>query len=73
MTMAYIRSKYNVPARKGMQVKVSGKLGMITGTQNAHLMILLDGEKHATPHHPTYEIDYLLLPVGSFINDSPYF
>ncbi len=58
MTMAYIRSHYGVPARKGMQVKVGDRLGMITGARCQYLLILLDGEKGSTPHHPTYEIDY---------------
>jgi hypothetical protein len=62
MTMAYIRSKYNVPARKGMEVKVGDRLGVITGTHQARLMILLDGDKQSMPHHPTYEIDYRTTP-----------
>lgn len=58
MTMAYVRSKYNVPCRKGMQVKVGDRLGVITGARLQYLLILLDGDNQSTPHHPTYEIDY---------------
>ncbi|HHF7341033.1 TPA: hypothetical protein ACPSKZ_000700 [Legionella anisa] len=69
MTMAYIRSKYNVPARKGVQVKVGDKLGVITGTHGFLLMILLDGDKHATPHHPTYEIEYCYKSQESLLSE----
>lgn len=59
MTMAYIRSKYNVPAKKGMKVAVEGKQGIITGTKGTYLMVLLDGDKESKPRHPTCFIDYL--------------
>ncbi len=42
-----------------MQVKVGDRLGMITGAKPPYILILLDGDKHATPHHPTFEIEYL--------------
>lgn len=60
MTMAYIRSKYNVPARKGMRIKFQDKFGMIMGAYGAYLRILLDGHKHSMLYHPMYEIEYLI-------------
>lgn len=69
MTMAYIRSKYNIPARKGMRVKVGDRFGMITGARLQYLLILLDGDKHSTPHHPTYEIEYIPQPIESLLRE----
>lgn len=59
MSLEYIRNYYGVPAKKGGRVNAYGKLGTITGTSNAHLLIKLDGEKHSNPYHPTDGIEYL--------------
>lgn len=58
MSMDYIRSYYQVPAKKGMRVVVDGKPGVVTGACGASLRIRLDGEKHSAPWHPTWRIDY---------------
>ena len=64
MSFEYIRSAYNVPAKKGARVEYTGgkepRLGTITGQNGAHLNIRLDGDKSATgPYHPTWELRYL--------------
>ncbi len=64
MSMEYIRDTYRVPAKRGGRVEYSGdrggpRLGTITGTQSAHLLIKLDGEPEPSPYHPTWELRYL--------------
>ena len=63
MTIAWIRSAYGVPAKRGARVEYSGcapaRLGNITGTQGSHLLIRMDGDKHSQPYHPTWMIRYL--------------
>jgi hypothetical protein len=63
MSMDYIRSYYDVPAKQGGRVRYSGGRhsmdGTITGAQGAHLMIRLDGQQHSMPYHPTWTIEYL--------------
>lgn len=50
---AYIRSYYGVPAKRGARVEYQGKPGTVTGTSGPHVMVKLDGGKHALPYHPT--------------------
>ena len=61
--MDYIRSMYGVPAARNARVRYTGgrtpREGTITGTMGAYLLIRLDGEQHAKPYHPTWEIEYL--------------
>lgn len=63
MSLEYIQTYYGVPARIGGKVEYTGdgssQRGTITGTQNAHLMIRLDGRHDASPFHPTWELRYL--------------
>lgn len=63
MSFAYIQDYYQVPAAEGVRVEYTGertpKLGTIVGTQNAHVMIKLDGELQTKPYHPTWELRYL--------------
>lgn len=63
MGFDYIRKTYSVPAKRGGRVEYMGdgcsKLGTIKSASGAHLMILLDGSKHAMPFHPTWELRYL--------------
>lgn len=63
MTIAWIRDYYRVPAKRGGRVEYTGagapKLGTIKSASGPHLMILLDGSKHAMPFHPTWELRYL--------------
>jgi hypothetical protein len=70
-SFAWIRQNYGVPAKRGARVEYTAgggsKLGTIKSTSGPHLMILLDGSKHAMPFHPTWELRYLdaMQPVGS--------
>lgn len=68
MSMKWIRSQYGVPAKRGGRVEYTpcegstdktGRFGTITGTSGPHLLIRLDGEKHARPYHPTWQLRYL--------------
>ncbi len=52
MSLQYVRDYYKVPAIKGAAVTYRGKPGTITGASGPHVMIRLDGEKHARPYHP---------------------
>lgn len=61
--LQYVRDYYNVPAYTGMHVVVDGKKGIITGASGPHVMIKLEGAKHALPYHPTDGITYQ--PEGS--------
>jgi hypothetical protein len=63
MSLDYIVRSYGVAAKRGGRVRYTGgkepRLGTITGASDGHLSIRLDGEKHANPYHPTWEIEYL--------------
>ncbi len=58
-TLDYLRRHYGVPARPHGRVGFQGRMGTIVGAgPGPHLMIRLDGEKHARPYHPTWELIY---------------
>lgn len=62
--MNYIRSYYNVPAKRGGRVKYTGgikgeRFGTIKSARGGYLMILLDGDKHAGTFHPTWKLEYV--------------
>lgn len=65
MSMDYIRSTYNVPAKRGGRIEYTGTdaskpvQGTIIGSECGHLCILLDGAKFARRFHPTWELRYL--------------
>jgi|JI8StandDraft_1071087.scaffolds.fasta_scaffold248454_3 hypothetical protein len=67
MSLDYIRTAYNVPAKKGGRVRYTGdctklgepKLGTITGTEGARLRIRMDGDSFSNIYHPTWELEYL--------------
>lgn len=60
--MEYIRNYYGVPLRRGLRVRVNGKLGVITGASSAqaHVNVRFDGQKHSIPCHPTWRFEYLV-------------
>lgn len=58
MSAAYVRNYYQVPAKRGMRIKIEGKPALIVGFSGAHLRIRIDGEKHIVNAHPTWEITY---------------
>lgn len=64
-SIAYLRSAYGIPAKKGMRVKLKKAYfnipsdgGVITGAKHAYLRIRVDGEKHSRFFHPTYGVIY---------------
>lgn len=68
MSMDWIRSHYGVPAKRGGRVEytscegskdAAGKLGIITGTRGPYLLVRLDGYKHSSSYHPTWQLRYL--------------
>lgn len=63
-TLAYIRETYRVNAFRGGKVMVAEHEGVITGANNGHVLIRLDGETQARPYHPTdFRILYAPKPV----------
>jgi hypothetical protein len=66
MSMAYIRRYYDGPAKRGGRVEYTDgppRLGTITGSRDARLLIRLDTEKRSYPFHPTWELRYLDAPA----------
>lgn len=67
MSLEYIRTAYNVPAKRGQRVrytgdkgpKVGARDGTITGAHGAHLRIRMDGDSFSNIYHPTWELEYL--------------
>ena len=56
--IAWIRSHYDVPAKRGARVTFEGRPGRILSSVNGHLRIQLDdGKKIIT--HPLWHVDYL--------------
>lgn len=69
MSMAYIRSYYRVPAKRGGRVRLgigfggryAGRIGVIASAPDQYLRVRLDdGERLIL--HPTWEVDYLEAP-----------
>lgn len=58
----YVRCYYNVPAYVGVRVKAGNKEGvLVRATSDLHYIhILIDGEKHSNPYHPTDGIEYFV-------------
>ena len=59
MSLEWVRSRYGVPARRGVRVIFDGRPGRITSARGGHLRILLDGSKHPVPVHPRWRVTYL--------------
>ncbi|PYE89651.1 hypothetical protein [Phyllobacterium leguminum] len=67
MSMAWVRKYYSVPAKRGGRIEYTGgwndksksRFGTIRSASSGRLRIQLDGEKHVTYFHPTWEIRYL--------------
>jgi len=61
MSAQYVRDYYGVPAKRGQRVIVDGRPGVITsvGGSYAYINVRLDGDKHPTPCHPTWRVEYL--------------
>ena len=57
MSMAYIRDRYWVPAKRGMRVEYHGDFkerqeGVITGSREVRLRVRFYGEKKSKLFHP---------------------
>lgn len=64
MSMRYIRSTYNVPAKRGGRVRYTGgdepKDGAIASSDGSYVNVRWDGEKRIKgPYHPTWKMEYL--------------
>lgn len=58
---AYVRSYYRVPARVGGHVRYQGtRIGQITAFDGSRIMVRY-GDDQPVPHHPTWQIEYVLL------------
>lgn len=66
MSAEYIRSYYNVPAKRGMRVTADDKPGTIVAFRGNYLGIRLAGDRHITYWHPTWRIDYAANPPMQF-------
>lgn len=60
----YIAYYYGVPAKVGGRIRYTGNpggdpvFGTITGTEQARLLVRLDGHNTSVPLHPTWKIQY---------------
>ena len=52
MSFEYIEQAYGLKFKKGQIVRALGKLGVVAKATN-HVYVRLNGEKSATPYHPT--------------------
>lgn len=63
MSLAYIRDRYGVPAKRLGRVRYTHphppREGVIVGSRGAYLKVRLDGETTWKAFHPTWEIEYL--------------
>lgn len=64
MSMEYICTRYNVPAKRGGRILYTGdkgkkRYGTIVGATGQYLSIRLDGEKVPYKYHPTWELTYV--------------
>jgi hypothetical protein len=61
--MDYVRRIYGVPAKRGGRVTYTGsadgkpRRGTITSADH-RLLVRLDGDKHPSAFHPTWELTY---------------
>ncbi len=60
MSLAWIRSHYDVPARRGMRVLFRGQPGWITGAGGGHLVLRMFAEpQRKVRTHPMWMVEYL--------------
>lgn len=63
MSIKDIREQYKVPARVGGRVIYHStrgpKRGTITGAKDGFVLVMIDGEGLALPHHPKWKLEYL--------------
>lgn len=59
MSMKQIRGKYNIPAKRGMEVEVeNGMKGKIVGSQGMYVKIRVYDRTGISTYHPTWNITY---------------
>lgn len=61
MSMQSVRQYYNVPAKRGMRIKMDGRPATITGTTRGPMYLRVrfdDSPKITEPIHPTWEVEY---------------
>lgn len=61
--LAYIRGRYQVPARRGGRIQFAYpegtvRTGVIVGSSDAHLLVDFPGQRGAVLH-PTWKVTYL--------------
>jgi hypothetical protein len=60
MSMAEIRKRRGVPAKRGMRVRfLEDRYGTIRSASGGYLMIQLDGDTYTCAYHPTWQLEYL--------------
>jgi hypothetical protein len=63
VSIEYIRETYGVPAKRGGRIEYTGGTrplpGTICGAKGQYLSVRLDGAKHPSRFHPTWNIRYL--------------
>lgn len=59
----WINRTYGLAIKRGTRARYTGagstKLGVVTGEQGGHLLILMDSDGEAFPYHPTWELELL--------------
>jgi hypothetical protein len=60
MSLAYVRSRYGVPAKRGGRIYIGGKMATIVGSRDGRLRVRLeeDADKRIVTAHPTWNIRY---------------
>jgi hypothetical protein len=58
MTMAELRKYRAVPAKRGMRVKVDGKMGRITGNYGDSIRVRFDESNWIQQCHPWWRVVY---------------
>lgn len=65
MSLEYIRTAYNVPAKRGAMICYTGSAhgqpltGRIVGARNQYLRVRFEGWPRVTTLHPTWEVEYI--------------
>jgi hypothetical protein len=65
MGMAYIRTYYRVPAKRGGRVRLLDERiteGTIVGATNSYIRVRPDDGGPVELRHPTWEVEYLTAP-----------
>lgn len=63
MSLAYIRERYGVPAKRFALIRFEGRVGTIVGARGPHLRVRFGGESRAKSLHPTWNVEYLGEPA----------